>query len=145
MLPAVICAGVRRICMTAFATVVFPQPGLAGQADDLPGADRQVDAVDRAHAPLADAVVDRQAAELDERLALRTLCDGGRHLLDEARHAARRRKPRLTRSTRRRGLLTSSMPASTSVSPRTVTPIASPGNTNDHHSPWRTLELTVAQ
>ena len=40
-------AGGRRICMTVFAIVRLAAAGLAGEAEDLAGRDREVDAVDR--------------------------------------------------------------------------------------------------
>src|SRR4051794_12140885 len=118
----------------------LPTTGLAREADDLPRADLEVDAVHCADVP----VVDLQAAQLDERLRSR----GPRLRRDD--HAASRpprwnSRLRPTFWPRSRGLLTSSIPASSSVRPSTVMPIASPGKRNDHHSPCSTLELTVAQ
>ena len=52
---------------------------------------------------------------------------------------------RRVRSARRRGLLTSSMPASTSTSPSTVKASAAPGKKNGHHSPCSTVEFVCAQ
>ncbi len=66
---------------------------LARQADDLTGVDRQVDPVDGAHETVADAVLDGEAAELDERLALRCCRRNRRHRLDDADHVAPLQKP----------------------------------------------------
>ena len=49
---------------------------LAGEPDDLAGADRQVDAVDRAHAAFA-AVLDLESAQLEERLRRSGLASRG--------------------------------------------------------------------
>src|SRR5436305_10300682 len=115
--------------------------GLPGQAEDLAAPDLEVDAVDRADG----AVLDGEVAHLEERRRRH----GGLH---DARHAValppkrnRRRLRRTPRSARRRGLLTSSMPLSTSTSPTTVMPSATLGTTNGHHSPWSTVEFTWAQ
>src|SRR4029079_12586283 len=94
--------------------------------------DPYVDAVDGADV----AVGDGQAAQLEQRLTvarrheLRFFHDGGH---------------RLPPVFRRRGLLTSSMPASRKTSPTTVSTSAMPGKKKGHHSPCRTLELTCAQ
>ena len=86
--------------------------GLAGEAEDLAGGDRQVDAVDRDDVAVGDAEV----AHLDERLAL-----GIR------RHGGSSRSATVTSTSssvffivRSRGLLSSSIPASRKTSPTTV-------------------------
>ncbi len=110
--------------------------GLAGEAEDLTGGDRQVDAVDGNDVTVGDPEV----ADLDERLALgirdrRQVTLGHCHFdfffIDFR--------------ARRRGLLTSSIPASRKTSPTTVITRARPGKRNGHHSPCRTVELVCAQ
>ena len=63
MLPPATCAGGRRICITAFATVVLPQPDSPARPTISPGADLEIDAVDGADA----AVVDGEPAQLEQR------------------------------------------------------------------------------
>src|SRR5207253_7846914 len=104
--------------------------GLAGEADDLALENREVDAVHGPRTLFADVVLDHELLQLEQ--ARRAGVRRGR-LLDEARHdeasgRATKRPPtnmpssrrRPARSARRRGLLTSSMPASTSTRPSTV-------------------------
>ena len=60
-LPPTMCAGGRRICIDRVRDRALAAARLAGEADDLAGADRQVDAVDGAHAALVPAVLDAGA------------------------------------------------------------------------------------
>src|SRR4029077_2446817 len=59
---------------------------LAREPDDLTRVDRQVDAVDRAYVALANAVVDGELAQLDERLARVRRRNDGRERLDDGDH-----------------------------------------------------------
>ena len=49
MLPPAMYAGGRRICMTAFATVLLPQPDSPARPTTSPAWIVEVDAVDGAH------------------------------------------------------------------------------------------------
>src|SRR5204862_581042 len=106
-------------------------PRLAGEPEDLALVDVQVDAVDCPRTP----VLDRQRAELEQRRRIRSRLDRGFH---HNRHVD-------VLSVRSRGLLISSIPASSSTSPSTVKASAAPGKKNGHHSPCSTVELTCAQ
>ena len=112
--------------------------GLAGEPEDLPRGDRQVDAVDRDHL----AVGDPEVAHLDERLARIGLRHGGECRLGHGHFDFFFLAFFIVRS---RGLLSSSMPASRKTRPTTVVTSARPGNRNGHHSPWSTVELVCAQ
>ena len=115
--------------------------GLARETEDLARDDRQVDAVDRDDVAIGDVEI----ADLDERLALgvrdrRQVALGHCHFdffhFDFFFAFV---------SARRRGLLTSSIPASRKTSPTTVITRARPGKRNGHHSPCRTVEFVWAQ
>ena len=108
----------------------LPATRLAGEPEDLPRADLEIDAVDGTDAP----VLDDELPHVEERLRRGHL---RRRLLGKRRHAwafgrASHRPPIRTASllcfsifsVRRRGLLTSSMPARMSTRPRTVQPSA---------------------
>src|SRR5581483_11851796 len=123
---------------------------LAGEPDDLSRMDLEVDPVDRADAAFAVSVLDDELAELDERVARPPRRRSRRHRLDGADHdtvppgRASSRRSRRRRSVRSRGFETSSIPASSNVSPSTVMPIARPGKRKTHHSPWSTLDVVLA-
>ena len=75
-------AGGFRICSTAFASVLLPQPDSPARPSDLAGRDRERHAVDRAHRAGGQHVVDREVLE-PQQLPRR---DDGAH--------ARRPRPR---------------------------------------------------
>ena len=126
--------------------------GLTGEAQDLPVPDLEVDTVDRTDGLLGDAIVDDQFPQLQDPRSARAGVRGpgptradrrGLHGADHASSASvargrqrwrRSHDPAFSsRSARSRGLLTSSMPASTRTSPRTVKASAAPGKKNGHH------------
>ena len=107
---------------------------LAREPEGLALDDLEVDTVDCAHVP----VLHLQATHLEQRLR-----GDGAHAVALPKRSLTSR-PRLC-SVRSCGLLTSSMPASTSTRPSTVSPSARLGNRNGHHSPCSTVELTCAQ
>ena len=122
--------------MTLFAIVVLPQPDSPARPRISPARDRQVDAVDGDDVAVGDAEV----ADLDERLAL-----GIRDRRQVALGHGHFDFFFIVFSARRRGLLTSSIPASRKTSPTTVITRARPGKRNGHHSPCRTVEFVCAQ
>ncbi len=114
--------------------------GLAREPEDLPGGDREVDAVDRDHVAVGDAEV----AHLDERLARLGLCPQGQCRLDHG-HFVACFGFFFAFAVRSRGLLSSSIPARRKTRPTTVITSARPGKRNGHHSPCSTVELVWAQ
>src|SRR5205085_8010983 len=114
----------------------LPAAGLAREPDDLALVNRKIDAVHCARGPGAEPVLADELLHVEQRRGLGRPSQGG--LLHDARHArppiskATRRR-RGGRSVRKRGLLTSSIPASNSTSPSTVNASAAPGKKKGHH------------
>ena len=119
MLPPATCAGGRRICMIAFATVVLPQPDSPASPTTSPAwIVRSMPSTARTRARRRRTRPASPRSSMSA-LALVEPSRSRRHRLERPRHAGGR--PRASRalsdrSTRSRGLLTSSMPASRSVS-----------------------------
>ena len=128
--------------MIAFATVLLPQPDSPARPTTSPGADRQVDAVDRADRARR-AVLDVETAQLDERLAGAVTASPRLDdpvtpgLADEQRRAP----DALDAQAGIAHLVDSGEDERRARA--TVSASASPGKTNGHHSPCSTLELTA--
>jgi hypothetical protein len=153
MLPPAIRPGGRRICITVFAIVVFPQPDSPASPEHLALANRKVDAVDCSAPLVAAAVLDDELSHLEQ---VRVPRAGHERLLHEARHApssrTASRPPKSIRSHRARLLLGAQArvrelvdPGEQQHEPEHGERERGAGKKNGHHSPWSTVEFVCAQ
>ena len=134
--------------MTAFAIVVLPQPD-SPASPRIAGADVEVDAVDRAEYKLPCSTTSpRSSSSVSVRVGAVAGWDSiiGVFIVPERAFARGGRAPSASCAAAPRsaaGVADSSMPASSSTSPRTVNASAAPGKKNGHHWPCSTVEFVL--